>query len=70
MRILFELNSMNDQSIEIMQYHKLQSFIYSKLINQSQFKGIHDLKTYMYSFFIKYVNKLEVFRYLIVYIII
>ena len=48
MRILIELNSINDQSIEIMQYHKLQGFIYSKLINQSQFKGIHDLKTYKY----------------------
>jgi CRISPR/Cas system endoribonuclease Cas6 (RAMP superfamily) len=70
MRILIERNSMNDQSIEIMQYHKLQGFIYSKLINQSQFKDIHDLKTYKYVFFIKYVNKLGVFRYLIVYIII
>lgn len=48
MRILIELNSIRDQSIEIMQYHKLQGFIYSNLINQSQFKGIHDLKTYKY----------------------
>ena len=48
MRILIELNSKNNQSIEIMQYHKLQGFIYSNLINQSQFKGIHDLKTYKY----------------------
>lgn len=48
MRILIELNSMNNQSIEIMQYHKLQGFIYSTLINQSKFKGLHDLKTYKY----------------------
>ena len=69
MRILIELNSMNDQLIEKMQYHKLQGFIYSKLLNQSQSKGIHDLRTYKYSFLL-YVNKLGVFRYLIVYIII
>lgn len=48
MRVLIELNSMNDQSIEIMQYHKLQGFIYSNLISQSPFKRIHDLKTYKY----------------------
>ena len=44
MRILFEIKALSDQMVGQADYHKLQGFIYSKLINSTSFKDIHDNK--------------------------
>lgn len=48
MRVLIDLIASKDQTIEKMQYHKLQGFVYKNLINKSPFSELHDLKTYKY----------------------
>lgn len=48
MRVLIDLIASKDQTIEKMQYHKLQGFVYKNLINSSPFRELHDLKTYKY----------------------
>jgi CRISPR-associated endoribonuclease Cas6 len=47
MRILLDLEALSDQTTwDSSQYHKVQGFIYDKLIANTEFKNIHSLKTY------------------------
>lgn len=47
MRILLDLEALSDQTTwDSSQYHKVQGFIYDKLIANTEFKNIHNLKTY------------------------
>lgn len=48
MRILIELKSMDSHVIENMTYHKLQGFVFKKLITPTSHKYIHDITTYKY----------------------
>ncbi|MFZ0513685.1 MAG: CRISPR-associated endoribonuclease Cas6 [Candidatus Nitrosopolaris sp.] len=49
MRILLELKALNDQKVwGTSQYHKVQGFIYDKLIANTEFKGMHDLSSYKF----------------------
>jgi CRISPR-associated endoribonuclease Cas6 len=47
LRILLDLEALSDQTVwDSSQYRKVQGFIYDKLIGDTEFKNIHNLKTY------------------------
>jgi CRISPR-associated endoribonuclease Cas6 len=49
LRLLLELNALNDQIVcDSKNYGKVQGFIYDELINKTQFKGIHESKSYKF----------------------
>lgn len=49
MRILFELESINDHTVSnTNDYHKFQGFVYDELIRKTDFEGIHESKTYKF----------------------
>ena len=49
MRILLELEALNDQKIwDASEYHKLQGFVYDKLIANTKYRGMHDSNTYKF----------------------
>ena len=50
MRILLDLEALHDQKVwDASGYHKLQGFVYDTLIAKTEFKNIHNLKTYKLS---------------------
>ena len=49
MRILLELEALNDQNIwDASEYHKVQGFVYDKLIANTKYRGMHDSNTYKF----------------------
>ena len=47
MRILLDLEALSDQTAwDSSQYRKVQGFVYDKLVANTEFKDIHNLKTY------------------------
>ncbi len=49
MRILFELKAINDQNVwDASEYHKVQGFVYDKLIANTKFYDMHDSNTYKF----------------------
>lgn len=48
MRILIELESLKDQTIGTMDYHKIQGFVYSFLIGSTYHSHIHNHKNYKF----------------------
>lgn len=49
MRILLHLEAVKDQKVwGASEYHKVQGFVYDKLIGNTEFRGIHDSNTYKF----------------------
>ena len=49
LRILLNLEALNDQQVwNPSEYHKVQGFVYDKLIANTEFKEIHNLKSYKF----------------------
>ena len=49
MRILLQLEALNDQKVwDASEYHKVQGFIYDKLIANTKYKAIHNSNTYKF----------------------
>jgi CRISPR-associated endoribonuclease Cas6 len=49
LRILLDLEALNDQQVlSASEYHKIQGFVYDQLISNTDFKGIHNLKSYKF----------------------
>jgi CRISPR-associated endoribonuclease Cas6 len=49
LRILLDLEALNDQKVwDAGEYRKVQGFVYDKLIANTEFKGIHNLKNYKF----------------------
>jgi CRISPR-associated endoribonuclease Cas6 len=49
MRILLELEALNDQKIwDASEYHKIQGFVYDKLIANTKYRSMHDSNTYKF----------------------
>jgi CRISPR-associated endoribonuclease Cas6 len=49
LRILLYLEALNDQNVwDASQYRKVQGFVYDKLIANTEFRGIHNLKNYKF----------------------
>jgi len=48
-RILLDLEALNDQKVwDASEYHKVQGFVYDKLIANTEFRDIHNLNTYKF----------------------
>jgi CRISPR-associated endoribonuclease Cas6 len=48
-RILLDLEALNDQKVlDASEYHKIQGFVYDKLISNTEFRDIHNLITYKF----------------------
>lgn len=49
MRILLQLEALNDQKVwDASEYHKVQGFVYDKLIANTRYRGMHDSNTYKF----------------------
>ncbi|HZA68192.1 MAG TPA: CRISPR-associated endoribonuclease Cas6 [Nitrososphaeraceae archaeon] len=49
MRILLQLEALNDQKVwDASEYHKVQGFVYDKLIANTKYRGIHDSNAYKF----------------------
>jgi CRISPR-associated endoribonuclease Cas6 len=49
LRILLDLEALNDQQVlHASEYHKIQGFVYDQLISNTDFKGVHNLKSYKF----------------------
>lgn len=49
MRILLDLEALNDQKVlDASEYHKVQGFVYDKLISNTEFRDIHNLISYKF----------------------
>jgi len=48
-RILLELEALNDQKVwDASEYHKVQGFVYDKLIANTSYRGMHNSNTYKF----------------------
>ncbi len=49
MRILLQLEALNDQKVwDASEYHKVQGFVYDRLIANTRYRGMHDSNTYKF----------------------